>query len=413
MEQYHRELINSCMSDLIYVTSDLETIVENLLEKNVINDWMKSYVLEGEGELIKKTKFYKLIQGRGPNAFTALCRVLEETSNIEARNILTSSKTSEKEEQQLSSIELLDTVALKNTISEHDAPYVKIHPDCKFIENDLNNLQSSHGVYPMRSNPKGHALILNINNIKDKDKIIGFDNDMANVKKLFKCLGFIVHSKADLIEKEIKYVINKFMDICRSEKANSIVVFIMCHGVTGKDSTKSSEDGIIINADWLIEQFMHKKFSENTPMLFFIDACRGPNRDFGWKYCDGKNNYLQNYDSNMYPIGTILDQRYQDVFIAYATLPGHTAIRDPIDGSWFIQKLCQVFCENAYNTELARLMCLVDIKLDELSSIDHRSQTAEWSFRGFRKRFFFNPGVYEDNPDDNILMTSSTNPTDV
>lgn len=45
MEQYHRKLINDCMLDLIYVTSDLETIVENLLEKNVINEWMKNYVL--------------------------------------------------------------------------------------------------------------------------------------------------------------------------------------------------------------------------------------------------------------------------------------------------------------------------------------------------------------------------------
>lgn len=54
----------------------------------------------------------------------------------------------------------------------------------------------------------------------------------------------------------------------------------------------------------------------------------------------------------------------------------------------------------------------MDIKLDELSNVDHRSQTAEWSFRGFKKIFYFNPGLYEDNPD-NILMTSSTNPTDV
>lgn len=68
------------------------------------------------------------------------------------------------------------------------------------------------------------------------------------------------------------------MNICNSEKANSIVVFIICHGVTGKDSTRSSglltEDGITINTDWMIEQFIHKKLPGNTPMLFFIDACR-------------------------------------------------------------------------------------------------------------------------------------------
>lgn len=53
----------------------------------------------------------------------------------------------------------------------------------------------------MRSNPKGHALVLNISNIKDKDKRTGFDVDMAKVNKLFKSLGFIVHSKSDLTEK--------------------------------------------------------------------------------------------------------------------------------------------------------------------------------------------------------------------
>jgi len=68
------------------------------------------------------------------------------------------------------------------------------------------------------------------------------------------------------------------MSICHSEKANSIVVFVMCHGETENDSTRSSgiltEDGIIINTDWLIEQFMHNKLPGNIPMLFFIDACR-------------------------------------------------------------------------------------------------------------------------------------------
>ncbi|CAI6353762.1 unnamed protein product [Macrosiphum euphorbiae] len=37
---------------------------------------------------------------------------------------------------------------------------------------------------------------------------------MANVNKLFKCLGYIVHTKADLTKKEIKNVINEFMSIC-------------------------------------------------------------------------------------------------------------------------------------------------------------------------------------------------------
>lgn len=45
MEQYHRKLINDCMSELVYVTSNLNAIVDNLLEKTVINEWMKDYIL--------------------------------------------------------------------------------------------------------------------------------------------------------------------------------------------------------------------------------------------------------------------------------------------------------------------------------------------------------------------------------
>jgi len=49
---------------------------------------------------------------------------------------------------------------------------------------------------------------------------------------------------------------------------------------------------------------------------------RGPDRDFGWEYCNSENNYLQSYGARRFPIGTISEQRNQDIFIAYATLPG-------------------------------------------------------------------------------------------
>lgn len=53
----------------------------------------------------------------------------------------------------------------------------------------------------MESNPKGHALILNINNIKYRDERKGSDVDMANLIKLFEGLGYIVHAKVDLTER--------------------------------------------------------------------------------------------------------------------------------------------------------------------------------------------------------------------
>lgn len=36
----------------------------------------------------KALRLYQVIQGRGPKAFSALCKALKDTCNIKARNIL-------------------------------------------------------------------------------------------------------------------------------------------------------------------------------------------------------------------------------------------------------------------------------------------------------------------------------------
>lgn len=411
MEQHHRKLINKRMSELVSVTFNLKAIVDILFERVVINKWMKDYILGNEGESSKTTKLYEVIQGRGPDAFTDICEVLKETKNIKAYDILTS-KTCEEEEDQLSSL----NKEFNKIILNHDDSYVTVHPELKVMEKYEAKLNTNFEAYPMESNPKGHALILNINNIKYRDERKGSDVDMANLMKLFQGLGYIVHPKVDLTEKQFKNVINEFINICEMEKANSVVVFIMSHGEAGKDSTRSSNilaaDGKLINTDWIIEQFVFN-YIQHVPKLFFIQACRGKNSDFGWKYHDGENNHLDDDSTTLSP-NTTIERRYKDVFVAYATIPGHTAKRDPIEGSWFVQNLCEVIRKNAYNTELNAMMLMVDKEIENLNSIHHGFQTVEWSFRGFNKWLFFNPGVYQDNSNpDNVMTTSTKPPTDV
>jgi len=51
----------------------------------------------------------------------------------------------------------------------------------------------------------------------------------------------------------------------------------MSHGEAGEGSTSSSDilaaDGIKINTDWIIEQFV-VNYVKHIPKLFFIQACR-------------------------------------------------------------------------------------------------------------------------------------------
>lgn len=49
---------------------------------------------------------------------------------------------------------------------------------------------------------------------------------------------------------------------------------------------------------------------------------RGSNIDFGWKSSDNENNRVQNDTSSFVLPETVHNRQYENVFIAYATVPG-------------------------------------------------------------------------------------------
>lgn len=65
----------------------------------------------------------------------------------------------------------------------------------------------------MGSNPKGHALILNMNKIRYYDDRIGSNVDVKNLQKLFECLGYVVYTKFDLTRKVIFIIFKKYVYI--------------------------------------------------------------------------------------------------------------------------------------------------------------------------------------------------------
>lgn len=58
----------------------------------------------------------------------------------------------------------------------------------------------------MGSNPKGHALILNMNKVIGKQDRTGSNVDVNNLQKLFDGLGYVVQSNLDLTETVIKLI---------------------------------------------------------------------------------------------------------------------------------------------------------------------------------------------------------------
>lgn len=88
---------------------------------------------------------------------------------------------------------------------------------------------------------------------------------------------------------------------------------------------------------------------------------------------------------------------FSDIQICYGTLPGFKSFRDPNDGSWYIQVLCDVFAEHAHDTHLADLLKIIGNTMSTRRTEQMHIQTVSNTDRGFYKTLFFNPGYYGEN----------------
>merc|ERR550539_1986844 len=89
---------------------------------------------------------------------------------------------------------------------------------------------------------------------------------------------------------------------------------------------------------------------------------------------------------------------WEDMIIAYSTIPGYTSQRDHETGTWFIQALVEVFMNHARDHELIDLLRMTSERLSGFKSEDGEKQTCNIEMRHLYKKIYFNPGEFEDIP---------------
>ena len=60
-------------------------------------------------------------------------------------------------------------------------------------------------------------------------------------------------------------------------------------------------------------------------------------------------------------ISRVVLRTMSDVLIGYSTLPGFTSNRDVYLGTWYIQAVCEVFMEHAWNTDVEDMLKMVSL----------------------------------------------------
>ena len=181
----------------------------------------------------------------------------------------------------------------------------------------------------------------------------------------------------------------------------------------GKDGVVYAADGQSINMEYIYEFFNNRNcpLLRGKPKFFIVQACRGDRPDQGVDssgvftetpsplkiVSQSKRRRTEALDAiacsqDSSDVGKARPT-WEDMIIAYSTIPGYASLRDHSKGTWFLQSLVEVFMTHAHDTELVDLLRMTSERLSQFTNEMGDKQTCNIEMRHLYKRIYFNPGM--------------------
>ena len=238
------------------------------------------------------------------------------------------------------------------------------------IENEVG---SSPKKYNMTHPKRGKCIIINIINYKnDQQRKREYSKKHVDlVKTVFQNkLDFEVDNYEDQTAKEIETLISSQASLDHSE-SDCFACFIMGHGEDGKIIAKDNQS---VDIRTILDPIKKCKSLQGKPKLFFIQACRGENKEQEEKAVTNTNALVSDGDmtkSNSHVRDEIatMHEEYKsstpltninidetDLFIYNSTLSGRLAYGEIDKGTFFIQTMCTVFGKKSDTTSLSSMI---------------------------------------------------------
>ncbi|CAG7833096.1 unnamed protein product [Allacma fusca] len=224
--------------------------------------------------------------------------------------------------------------------------------------------------YNMDHPDRGRAVIFNFDEWVDtSNNRAGSAKDKNDLAKCLEDLDFDVLTKDNLDTHEFWKILREVRDEDHRSR-DCLVVAIMSHGEKNHILLR---DETLVPLSLILEVFQTDKCPTlaGKPKIFIIQACRG-------KGCDtGTRLYSKEFVSNPCQMDVTdsgafcyLNPNSADSFVAFSCPPGQRAFRNRYNGSWFIQAICKIFKEEAYNEDIQALFTNVarEVALNNQSS---------------------------------------------
>lgn len=243
----------------------------------------------------------------------------------------------------------------ESAVQSHLKPTVKM---------DMNKKFKDDSIYPICSKPRGYCMIINNVDFKIYEQRKGSDLEATYLEEIFKQLDFKVILYRNLTSTAMLDCFKKITKLPELSQHDTFVSIILTHGDDGR--VVYGTDASRLKVDEILPCFTNENCPQlkNKPKLFFIQACRGRNHDFGAYYNTAAT------VSDAAPVKTASStvrkelkekNRLNDVLIVNSTLDGFVSLRNEISGSWFGDALGVALCEHAKDDELQRLLGLVSV----------------------------------------------------
>ena len=290
-------------------------------------------------------------------------------------------------------------IQLSLTRQEDISAKTNIHPKQTHLPTTTETDAHRDDSYPMTKKPSGLAVIINNKHFHPKcgmNTRKGTDVDAANLKQAFSYLGFMTEV---LHDQGTDQMLSNLRKLAQYDHSNydCVAVCVLTHGVQGK---LYGSNGDLIEIQRLITLFNGDQAPSlvGKPKLFFLQACRGDNFDYGQDESDGppmQDPVIQKAvgegedetDAKMSALPV-----EADMLLAYATVPGYVSWRNSERGSWFIQALTEVLVHDSSKDDITHMMITVNRKVATEFEAKGRRKQMPAPVLQLLKKLYFRPG---------------------
>ncbi|XP_059416674.1 caspase-8-like [Carassius carassius] len=194
--------------------------------------------------------------------------------------------------------------------------------------------------YNMTRRPLGYCLIINNYNFKEKSSLsnrTGTNKDRGDLSRVFRRMHFVVEVQNDLTASEMKELIKEFA----KKDHNQMGAFVCCVLSHGQKGAVLGVDAQGVEIREITKPIAECHTLASKPKLFFIQACQGSKGQNGvWAEDSPENATEEEYEADAYNPAYRFIPIEADMLIGMATVEHYQSFRHTINGSIYIQELC-------------------------------------------------------------------------